>query len=654
MYIRSVFSPFLGSALAGLAGRWLGARGSGFVTVFGLFRSFIRSIFLWYEVCIQGCSVWVPLGSWFSVSTLSVNWGFYFDPLAVCMMITVTFVSSCVHLYSLGYMQADPHLPRFMSYLSLFTGFMRILVTAPNAISLLVGWEGIGVCSYLLIGFWYHRLSATKSAQKAMLVNRVSDTALLIGVVLMWWYAGSVDFAILLSTTSEAYYVDWICICLLLGAMGKSAQIGLHLWLADAMEGPTPVSALIHAATLVTAGIYLIARTSLVWEWSEMSRQLVLIVGCLTSFMAATCGFFQNDRKRVIAYSTCSQLGYMMVSLGASQYGLAIYHRMTHACFKALLFRSAGAVIHAVSDVQDIRRHGGFQSIMPLTYTAMTIGSLSLTGWPFLSGFYSKDAILEAAWSHGNAFGTFAYITLIVVAAFTSYYTFRLLWCSFVSSNSSRQMELPHTGLPLTISLPLILLSLASLVVGYGLSDALIGVGTTFWNGAIQNSLGTTERFAEHMMPTTVLFVPLLATVTGAILTAGWSWPMPWVTSTFTKYIYLFFLTRWQFDFVANQQVAKRVLDLGAHTWAFLDKGVFEILGPRGLTVYVTRLAVPTVRQWQTGIVHDYALILKIAIRVGLSICLLPGGISPNILNFYDSRTLVAGVFWLRSLPGVL
>lgn len=237
MYLLCIASPFLGSALAGLAGRWLGGRGSGCVTVFGLFRSFFRSLVLWFEVCVKGCSVWIPLGTWFSVSTLNVSWGFYFDPLAVCMISTVTFVSSLVHLYSLGYMTLDPHLPRFMSYLSLFTGFMLILVTAPNALSLLVGWEGIGVCSYLRIGFWYHRLSATKSAIKAMLVNRVSDTARLIGVVLMWWYAGSVDFAVLLSTTSEAYYVDWICFCLLVGSMGKSAQIGLHIWLADAMEG---------------------------------------------------------------------------------------------------------------------------------------------------------------------------------------------------------------------------------------------------------------------------------------------------------------------------------------------------------------------------------------------------------------------------------
>jgi len=647
MYILCIASPFLGSALAGLAGRWLGGRGSGCVTVFGLLRSFFRSLILWFEVCIKGCSVWIPLGSWFSVSTLNVSWGFYFDPLAVCMISTVTFVSSLVHLYSLGYMTLDPHLPRFMSYLSLFTGFMLILVTAPNALSLLVGWEGIGVCSYLRIGFWYHRLSATKSAIKAMLVNRVSDTARLIGVVLMWWYAGSVDFAVLRSTTSEAYYVDWICFCLLFGAMGKSAQIGLHIWLADAMEGPTPVSARIHAATLVTAGIYLIARTSLLWEWSDTSRQLVLIVGCCTSFMAATCGFFQNDRKRVIAYSTCSQLGYMMVSLGESQYGLAIYHLMTHACFKALLFLSAGAVIHAVSDVQDVRRHGGFRPRMPLTYSAMTIGSLSLAGLPFLSGFYSKDAILEASWSHPTSYGAFAYVTLMIVAALTSYYTFRLRWCSFMSPISSRQTELPHAGLPVTMSIPLIVLSIGSLRIGYTLSDALIGVGTPFWNGSIMTAPATTERFAEHCMPSSVLVLPIMATLTGAILTMGWSWPMPWASSPVSKRLYLFFLTRWQFDFVANSVVSRRVLDLGADTWARIDKGVLELLGPRGLTHYVTAVAAPKMRQWQTGIVHDYARILKFAILAGFFLLLLPGGMTPHLFDIYDPRTIVAVVLWV-------
>lgn len=374
--------------------------------------------------------------------------------------------------------------------------------------------------------------------------------------------------------------------------------------------------------------------------------------------MAATCGFFQNDRKRVIAYSTCSQLGYMMVSLGLSQYGLAIYHLMTHACFKALLFLSAGAVIHAVSDVQDVRRHGGFRPRMPRTYTAMTIGSFSLAGLPFLSGYYSKDAILEASWSHPTSVGSLAYRTRMSVAAFTSYYTFRLRWCSFRSSTSSRQTELPHSGLPLTMSIPLVVRSLGSLVIGYGRSDALIGVGTPFWNGAILPSPQTTERFAEHRMPSSVLLLPILATRTGLIRTAGWSWPMPWSTGSVPKLRYLFFRTRWQFDFVANTMVSRRVLDLGSKTWARIDKGVLELLGPRGRTAYVTSLASPKVRQRQSGIVHDYARNFKFRILFGFfRIWIAAGipsvgpsiGINVSFLNFYDLRTITAITLWIRS-----
>ena len=274
MFLCAVMAPFLGSALAGLGGRWLGARGSGCVTLLGLGMSAILSFLIYHEVALQGSPVTVDLGPWFQASTVSVSWLLGFDTLTACLMVTVTFVSFCVHLYSLGYMQADPHLPRFMSYLSLFTGFMLILVSATDLVTLLVGWEGIGVCSYLLIGFWFHRLSATKAAQKAMLVNRVSDTGLLVGVMMAWWYLGSTDLAVWTATSTVAYYADWICLALLAGALGKSAQVGLHVWLADAMEGPTPVSALIHAATLVTAGVYLVARTSSLWECSTLGRQV--------------------------------------------------------------------------------------------------------------------------------------------------------------------------------------------------------------------------------------------------------------------------------------------------------------------------------------------------------------------------------------------
>ena len=618
MYTIAVFSPFIGSFLAGLTGRWLGARGSAIISILGLITSFILSLFLCYEVGIAGSTVFVPLGQWFSASSLRVSWGLYFDTLSVCMMFTVTLVSACVHLYSVSYMQNDPHLPRFMSYLSLFTGFMLIRVTAPHMVQMLVGWEGIGVCSYLRIGFWFHRLSATKSAQKAMLVNRVSDTLLIFGIILQWWYLGGLDYSIMISHTSVAYYNDWICLTLLLGAMGKSAQLGLHVWLADAMEGPTPVSALIHAATLVTAGVYLIVRTSPLWECSEMSRSLLIIVGAMTSLVAATCGLFQNDLKRVIAYSTCSQRGYMMVSCGLNYYALAMYHLMTHACFKALLFRSAGVVIHAVSDVQDRRRLGGIQSRLPLAWSAMILGSLSLVGWPFLSGFYSKDQILERCWSTQSSTGLYAYFILMIVACMTSYYSFRVLWCTFVTHSSARRMEIAQIGVPIQMTIPLVVLSIGSVFVGYVFSDMLTGVGTDFWHNSIQTAPGTGEWVSIHFLPSLVAWLPLLSVLTGFLLSISYAWPFPWFAENPYLQIYLFLLSRWQFDIVYNQQIARRVRDFGADTWKVLDKGILELLGPRGVSVSLMDYVIPSVRQTQTGTVHDYALVFRILALIPL------------------------------------
>jgi NADH:ubiquinone oxidoreductase subunit 5 (subunit L)/multisubunit Na+/H+ antiporter MnhA subunit len=309
MYFSAIFSPVLGSALAGFAGRYLGARGSGIITVFGIGVSFLLSILIWIEVALSGNVVTLDLGTWFQSDTVCVQWFFVFDALAACILLTVSGVSFCVHLYSLGYIQEDPHLPRFISYLSLFSGSILILVSAGDLITLLVGWEIIGVCSFLLIGYWFHRLSATKAAVQAVLVNRVSDTLLLVGLIISWWYLGSTDLALLTATSTHAYYTQWLCFALLGGALGKSAQIGLHIWLASAIEGPTPVSALIHAATLVTAGVYVIARTSAVWECSYSAKTLLIFVGALTSLTAASLGLVQNDLKRVIAYSTMSQLG---------------------------------------------------------------------------------------------------------------------------------------------------------------------------------------------------------------------------------------------------------------------------------------------------------------------------------------------------------
>ncbi|HEY9710725.1 MAG TPA: NADH-quinone oxidoreductase subunit L, partial [Oculatellaceae cyanobacterium] len=618
-YLCAIFAPILGSALAGLTGRWLGARGSGVVTVFGLGVSAVCSVCIWHEVALQGCSVNLSLGSWFGVNSVFVNWDLMFDPLTAGIMLTVTVVSFCVHIYSLGYMQADPHLPRFLSYLSLFTGSMLLLVAASDLVTLLVGWEIIGVSSFLLIGFWFHRLSATKAAVQAVLVNRVSDTLLIIGLITSWWYVGSTDLYVLSSTSVVSSYTDALCLLFLCGALGKSAQVGLHVWLPFAMEGPTPVSALIHAATLVTAGIYLIARTSALWECSVFARNVLVFVGAVTSLMAATMGLVQNDMKRVIAYSTCSQLGYMCVALGLSHYGLAIYHLMTHACFKALLFLGAGIAIHSTFDVQDLRRQGGSHSALPFAWVVLLLGSLSLVGWPFLAGYYSKDYILELSWATPGVMGSYGYVLLMFVASLTSAYSFRVLYAAFGATPNARRLELSTPGVPYTMAVPLVLLSAGSIFWGYLISDAAVGWGTPFWQHSIVNAPANLFSVESHMIPVWAAWLPLFSVFLGCTIAVAYTWPLPLVAEKFVKSIYLFFVARWQFDFVWNQQVAAPVLALGAQTWSLIDKGLLEVLGPRGVSTAVTGVAVPAVHRWQTGTVHDYALLLQVCVVIGLA-----------------------------------
>lgn len=382
---------------------------------------------------------------------------------------------------------------------------------------------------------------------------------------------------------------------------------------------PTPVSALIHAATLVTAGVYIIARTNSLWECSEISRTVLVVLGACTSLIAATMGFFQNDMKKVIAYSTCSQLGYMMVSLGLSNYSLGIYHLMTHACFKALLFLSAGVVIHALSDVQDVRRHGGIQQMLPWTWNTMLLGSLSLTGWPFLSGFYSKDQILELSWSSWNPAGSIAYYSLTLVVCLTSFYTFRILWCSFVSSSSSHKKSLPHVGLSAFMWFPLLVLSIGSVLLGFVTVEMLLGMGTDSWGISINSHPGTAELVGYHFIPRSITLLPLFLTVLGMALAATFAWPFPLVLyHPIIMKIYLFFRSKWQFDVVYNYYVAYRVFNWGADTWAAIDKGVLELLGPRGISYTIFNKYVPTSRLLSTGTVHDYAIIYILTILLGV------------------------------------
>lgn len=643
MYLNAVLAPFLGSALAGLMGRWLGARGSGCVTILAQGTSTLLSYFIFYEIRSMGSAVVISLGSWFGAHTVTVEWLLCFDAQSAAMMVTVCTVSFCVHIYSLGYMQNDPHLPRFQSYQSQFTGSMQLLVTANDQVTLMVGWEMIGVCSYLLIGFWFHRLSRTKAAQKAMQVNRVSDTVLLFGLFLCWWYQGSTDTSLLTATRTSAYYADWICLAQQGGAQGKSAQVGQHVWQADAMEGPTPVSAQIHAATLVTAGIFLIARTNRIWECSVYARTVLLWVGAVTSLMRRTMGLVQNDVKRVIAYSTCSQQGYMVVALSLSHYGLAMYHLMTHACFKALQFLGAGVVIHACADVQDMRRSGGAHASLPLAWTCLLQGSLSLLGWPFQAGYYSKDAILELSWATPGSAAAYGHQILMTVACQTSAYSFRVLIAVFYAPNNARKSEVRTPGVPLTMAVPLCILAIGSIFRGYLLSDALIGWGTDFWANSIVASPATTQAVRSHMIPVWISALPLVTVFLGQLMAYVFVWPLPYCAESYWKKPYLFLQARWGFDLVWNQQISMKVLQAGSVCWASQDKGVLELLGPSGISQKVTGWLVPSVQKMQTGAVHDYALLLQILIVVGLLLLAYPvQGWAEMLCIDYKTQTLGA------------
>jgi len=444
MLILIVLLPLFGFFSGSLFGRYL-CWGVCYVTTLSVFSSLLLSLSLFYEVVSSGVSYKLIMGSWIAVDSLNIEWSFCFDSLTSIMLIVVTFISTLVHLYSTEYMEHDPHLPRFMSYLSLFTFFMLILITANNFLQMFVGWEGVGLSSYLLINFWFTRIQANKAAIKAMLVNRVGDFSLLLAIFSIYFVFNSLDYDTvfglvplmvdckLIFGSLEIPALDLICIFLFIGAMGKSAQLGLHTWLPDAMEGPTPVSALIHAATMVTAGVFLVSRCSYLFEFSPIALNLVIFIGSATAFFASTTGLFQNDMKRVIAYSTCSQLGYMIFACGLSNYEVGIFHLSNHAFFKALLFLGAGSIIHAVADEQDMRKLGGLKRLLPFSYSIMLIGSLALMGFPFLTGFYSKDTILEVAYAKFTIWGHFSYYLGTFAAFFYCFLLYQIIVFSFFS-----------------------------------------------------------------------------------------------------------------------------------------------------------------------------------------------------------------------------
>jgi len=628
-----ILLPLLGFFSGSFFGRFLG-RGVCYTTTLSVFFSLLLSLILFFDVIQNGVCYKIILGSWIVVDTLFVDWCFCFDSLTSIMLIVVTFISTLVHLYSTEYMENDPHLTRFMSYLSLFTFFMLILITANNFLQMFVGWEGVGLCSYLLINFWFTRIQANKAAIKAMLVNRVGDFFLLLGLFVIFFTFNSLDYDVvftlvplftqyyILLGTYKVCVIDLICFLLFLGAMGKSAQIGLHVWLPDAMEGPTPVSALIHAATMVTAGVFLIARCSFIFEFSPLALSFITLIGAVTAFFAATTGLFQNDIKRVIAYSTCSQLGYMVFACGLSSYDVGVFHLSNHAFFKALLFLGAGSVIHAVSDEQDMRRIGGLQRILPFSYAAMVIGSLALVGFPFLTGFYSKDVILEVAYSKFTTFGHFAYFLGSISAFFTAFYSTRLLHLVFLSNPNGNRVNIvnAHEG-SWRMTFPLFLLLLCSIGIGYLTQDLFIGVGSNFWGFSLfilPHNYATVDIEFISLFYKLLPFLLTICGITSAYFLYSFSLSTFFNVKQleFVKLIYNFISRKWFFDKLYNELITQNLLNSAYYfSYKNIDRGLIENFGPFGI-VNTLKNSTDFIKFLQSGSIFQYLFSFSFAIGI--------------------------------------
>ena len=639
MYLTLIFLPFFCSMAALIFGRKLGNQGACIITVFGLFVTFIFSVFSFYEVALCASPVYIKLMIWIDSELFNVDWGFLFDTLTVVMCCVVTFVSFLVHLYSTEYMAHDPHLPRFMSYLSLFTFFMLILVTADNYIQMFVGWEGVGLCSFLLINFWFTRIQANKAAIKAMIVNRIGDFGLALGILTIFVKFQSVDYATVFSIAP--LYIGYqfnffnfnfdlltaICLLLFVGSVGKSAQLGLHTWLPDAMEGPTPVSALIHAATMVTAGVFLLARSSPLFEYSPTALFVVTIFGAMTAFFAASTGLLQNDLKRVIAYSTCSQLGYMVFACGLSNYSVGVFHLANHAFFKALLFLGAGSVIHAVADEQDMRKMGGLRKLVPFTYSVMMIGSLALMGFPFLTGFYSKDVILEVAFGKYTSSGHFAYILGSMAAFLTAFYSMRLAYLTFLTNpNGYKPVIINAHDSSLRMALPLAILAIPSIFIGYLTKDMFIGLGSDFWGNSLHVLPKNMNMIDAEFIPHIWKVTPVILSIFGASLsfllyTFGKTFLYKIKLSFIGRKIYNFLNKKWFFDKVYNEFITQSFLSFSYNvSYKIIDRGIIEVLGPMGISNLVNRQST-NLYKLQTGFLYHYALVILISVTflIGLT-----------------------------------
>ncbi|MBL9029790.1 MAG: NADH-quinone oxidoreductase subunit L [Caedimonas sp.] len=638
VYITTIFAPLLGFLSAGTIGRNLPDRFSQMITCLLMGISVLGAGMIFNDVALGGTTVDIPLATWMEVDAFQVWWSLHFDTLSAIMIAVVTLVSFLVHIYSIGYMSQDPSIPRFMAYLSLFTFMMLMLVTAQDFLQLFFGWEGVGLASYLLIGFWYDRPSASAAALKAFIVNRIGDLGLVLGIGAIYVVFGTLEFKeifALAPSRSGLGFSFWgysfscievICFLLFTGAMGKSAQIGLHVWLPDAMEGPTPVSALIHAATMVTAGVFLVVKCSPLYQYAPIASNIMTIVGATTAFFAGTIALTQNDIKRVIAYSTCSQLGYMFLAAGLSAYHIAIFHLVTHAFFKALLFLGAGAVIHSMSDEQDMQAMGGIGRLIPLTCLMMVVGSLALAGIPYFAGYYSKDAILETAWAvwaiespgltERSWVAAYGYASGLGGAFLTAFYSWRLLCLTFTGKPRADEMVMSHvheSGFVMLV--PLFVLATGAIFSGY------VGVGLftskIFWGG----SLVMATEVSTHPEPAFIIqMLPALFALGGIVLAyALYVWNPSWPSLIAQKYraIHQFLFHRWYVDELYDRILVSKALRLGAVFWRVGDGKIIDGWGPDGVAQLALRISNRSSRM-QTGYLTHYAwaMVLGVALLI--------------------------------------
>nr|WP_321459235.1 NADH-quinone oxidoreductase subunit L [uncultured Cohaesibacter sp.] len=649
MYSAIVFLPLIGFLVAALFGRFIGHKASEIITSSLLLIAAFLSWLAFLSVGIgHGEPKTVSILTWISSGDLEIDWSIRVDTLTVVMLVVVNTISALVHVYSIGYMHADPHRARFFAYLSLFTFAMLSLVTADNLLQMFFGWEGVGLASYLLIGFWYQKPSANAAAMKAFIVNRVGDFGFLLGLCGIYVLFDSVSFGNIFANAAamkeesihflgaDLNAMTTICLLLFMGAMGKSAQFLLHTWLPDAMEGPTPVSALIHAATMVTAGVFMVARLSPLFELSHTALEVVTFIGATTAFFAATVGLVQNDIKRVIAYSTCSQLGYMFVALGIGAYGAAVFHLFTHAFFKALLFLGAGSVIHAVSDEQDMRRMGGLRKHIKLTYLMMLIGTFALTGVGIpgtilgFAGFNSKDAIIESAFAAHNSMANYAFAMTVIAALFTSFYSWRLIFMTFHGrERMSADVKAHIHESPAVMTLPLMGLALGAVFAGMLFAGYFYGHAfDEFWKGALFLGADNHVMHDSHEVPTWVKLAPFVMMATGflvAVLFYILSPSIPKRLAERHNWLYRFLLNKWYFDELYEFLFIRGAKGLGKLLWKGGDEGIIDRFGPNGVAARVVALT-NRINRLQTGYVYHYAFAMMIGVAILITYSMLRGG----------------------------